>query len=444
MKRVLPKLALAAVLIGAAIGPFVTCTERQVPPVAETEPASEDDGERPVDPPRGTSTPLTRLDHEIVFFTDRGETGRSWLNFEMAALRYLERQRLTGDYADFAGAEHALNRAFEFAPAGSGPVFTRMALNFTLHRLAPLEADVLANEHAVLLRPDQRLAMVSYRADIAFYRGEYDEALQRYEGLLAEDRDAISLVALAQYHWRTGDLVRAETLFSEAEAAGSDAERAWLCLVRALFEVSQDHWELAAAAIDRGLAERPGWWQLEEHQGQVLFEQGALEDARAVFEGAYAHAPSPEILDALAVLALEQGRRSDAADLAARAEAMHEERIAMFPEAAAGHALDHFLLLSDDLDRAIELAELNRDARPFGEAQAKLAIAYARAGRWDDALEVIYVIEAGAWRTAESEAIAALVHQQVGDGARALEHRDRANTLAPSAVGRVEAILRGR
>jgi tetratricopeptide (TPR) repeat protein len=444
MKPVLPKLALAAVLIGAAIGPFVTCTDRQVPPVTESAPATEEDAARPTGPSRGTDMTLSRLDDEIAFYTDRGETGRSWLNYELAALRYLERQRLTGDYADFRGAEHALNRAFEFAPAGSGPFFTRMTLNFTLHRLAPLEADVVANEHAVLLAPDRRLAMLAYRAEIAFYRGEYDVALQRYEGLVAEDRDAISLVALAQYHWRTGDLARADELFTEAEAEGDDAQRAWLCLVRALFEVSQDHWDAAGAAIDRGLTHRPGWWQLEEHQGQVLFEQGALEDARAVFEGAYAHAPSPEILDALAVLALEQGRRSDAADLSERAEAMHEERIAMFPEAAAGHALDHFLLLSDDLDRAIELAELNRDARPFGEAQAKLAIAYARAGRWDDALEVIYVIEGGAWSTAESEAIAALVHQQVGDPARARAHRDRANTLAASALDRVQAILRGR
>lgn len=441
MKRVLPKLALAAVLIGAALGPFVTCTDRQVPPPA-TAPSVESDAADPTDPSRGST--LAQLDREIAFFSDRAASGPSWLDYEFVAQRYLQRQRVTGDYADFAGAEHALNRAFEVAPVGSGPVFTRMALNFTLHRLAALEADVLANEHAILLRPDQRLAMVAYRADIAFYRGEYDEALQRYEGLVAEDRDAISLVALAQYHWRTGDLARADQLFTEAEAEGDDAQRAWLCLVRALFEASQEHWDAAGAAIDRGLSERPGWWQLEEHQGQVLFEQGALEDARAVFENAYAHAPSPELLDALAVLALEQGRRSDAADLSARAEAMHEERIAMFPEAAAGHAIDHFLLLSDDLERAIELAELNRDARPYGEAQAKLAIAYARAGRWDDALEVIYVIESGAWCTAESEAIAALVHQQVGDGTRALEHRARARDLAPGALDRVEAILRGR
>ncbi len=441
MKRVLPKLALLAVLIGAAIGPFVTCTERQVTP---SDPPADAAGEPEVTRGRGATSAVARLDHEIAFFLERAETSHGWMDFEMAALRYLERQRLTGDYADFAAAERALDRAFQIAPARSGPVFTRMALNFTLHRLAPLEADVLANEHAVMLRADQRLAMAAYRADIAFYRGAYDEALSRYEALVEEDRSASTLVALAQFHWKTGDLTRADQLFSEAEAEAGHGERAWLCLVRALFEASRERWDAAGAAIDRGLLERPGWWQLEEHRGQVLFEQGALEEARAAYEDAYAHAPSPEIADALAVLALEQGRRGDAAELSARAEAMHEERIALFPEAAAGHALDHFLLLSDDLDRAIALAELNRDARPYGESQAKLAIAYARAGRWDDALEVVYLLEASPWCTAESEAIAALVHAQVGDRARALSHRDRATELAPSAIDRVEATLRGR
>jgi predicted Zn-dependent protease len=441
MQRNLRWIALGVAFLGAAIGLLVDFGGRQVPPepLSTTEPV-----EVPAAELDEASERLRQLDGDIAFYTRRGEEGASWADYELAALRYLERQRLTGSYDDFAGAERVLQAAFALAPVGSGPLFTRMQLNFTLHRLAPLALDVEALRDQPLLRGDQLEALSRYRAEIAFYSGHYDDALSRYEALLLEARSTENLVSVAQYRWRTGDLSAADALLTEAESTAPSDSRPWLHLVRALFEISREHWDDALASLEQGLELEPGWWQLEEHMAQVLFEQDALEDARLLYESVYARTPSPEILDALAILADEQGRRDDATELAARAEALHEERVALFPEAAAGHAVDHFLLLSDDLDRAIELATINRDARPFGEAQAKLAIAYARAGRWDDALEVVYLLEATPWSTAESRAISALVHEQVGDAARAAEHRAAALALSPGAIDRVTATLRGR
>lgn len=442
MNRRLGILGAFAVLCGAIVGLFVTWPDGDATDVPEVAPAPEPSRPDPRDDHEVTS--LERIDAEIAFHERRASSGGSWMDWESVALQRMARQRLSGDYHDFAEAERALEAAFTSAPRGSGPVFGRMQLNFTLHRLDAVEADVAATEGQVMLRADETLALRTYRAEIAFYRGQYDVALPLYEALAHDDRSVTSLVSLAQYHWRTGDLSQADALLTEAGTVARSSERAWLCLVRALFEIAREGWDAAEAAIEAGLTASPGWWQLEEHQAQVHFERGELDEARAIYESIYARAPSPEMLDALAVLALEQGRRSDASDLSARAEAMHEERIALFPEAAAGHALDHFLLLSDRTERAIELAEINATARPFGEAQGKLAIAYARAGRWDDALEVVTALEATPWSTAESHAIAALVHAQTGDTGRAADHREAAVALAPGAVGRVEAILRGR
>lgn len=443
MQRNLRWIALGVGCLGAIIGLVVDFgPSPEVPPIVDAPSVAT----TPVDDPPSSdlTTRLRTLDGEIAFHSERGAERSDWVAYEFVAIRYLERQRLTGSYEDFAGAQRALDAAFALAPVGSGPLFTRMQLSFSLHRLAPLRRDVEGLTHQPLLRSDQLEALERYRAEIAFYSGNYDEALQRYEALAESQRSTENLVSLAQYRWRTGDLAGADALFTEAESSAANPSRAWLCLVRALFEISREGWDAALAALERGLELSPGWWQLEEHMAQVLFEQGALEDARLLYESVYTQTPSPEILDALAILADEQGRRADASELSARAEAMHEERVAMFPEAAAGHALDHFLVLSDDVDRAIELAELNRDARPFGEAQAKLAIAYARAGRWDDALEVIYLLESTPWSTAESRAISALVHEQVGDAARAAEHRAAALSLSPGAIDRVTSILRGR
>jgi Tfp pilus assembly protein PilF len=72
------------------------------------------------------------------------------------------------------------------------------------------------------------------------------------------------------------------------------------------------------------------------------------------------------------------------------------------------------------MERAVEIAELNARARPFGEARARLALAYLRAGRTDDANREIEAVLATAWSTGEAHAIAAEVFEARGD-ARAIK-----------------------
>lgn len=443
MDRTLPRLALVALVLGAVAGLFVTW-ESSPPEPTEASVVPAPEPERAPEPEEGSPEErLAQLDHEIAALRPRAEAG-SWLDYESIAHRYLARYQLTGSYDDFRGADEALQAALRIAPSPGGPFMLRMTLDFSLHRIAAVEEQLAATSRIAVIQPHDQDVIDQLRAEVAFYSGRYDEARERFEQRLQEHRDVETLVALAQYRWRTGDREGADLLLTEAEGLEHvpRSTRGWLCLVRALFEIDGERWDAADAAIERGLELRPGWWQLEEHSAQLLRERGALGDARLLYESIEARIHSPEMLDALALIATEERRLEDAAALTAEARALHEERLALFPEAAAGHALDHFLVLEDDAARAIEIAGLNAHARPFGEAQAKLAIAHARGGQWDEAAAIVYALEETPWSTPESEAISAIVLAHQGDEERAAQHRERATRLAPGALERVEAMLR--
>ena len=107
------------------------------------------------------------------------------------------------------------------------------------------------------------------------------------------------------------------------------------------------------------------------------------ETARAVplYEDLVQRTGNPEFMDALARLHRDAGREDEAAAWIARADRAHRDNLARFPEAAGGHALDHYLELGNDPDFAVELAERDFSLRPNEAARARLATAYRNAGR---------------------------------------------------------------
>jgi Xaa-Pro aminopeptidase len=89
---------------------------------------------------------------------------------------------------------------------------------------------------------------------------------------------------------------------------------------------------------------------------------------------------NPEFMDALARLLRARGEEARAQAWIAAARRVHEQRLALFPEASWGHALGHFLDFGEP-EIAVTLAEMNWRLRPNREAAQLLEAAYARAGR---------------------------------------------------------------
>ncbi len=378
---------------------------------------------------------VVALDREVaaleVLVTRRPD---DWVNLEQIATRYLQRAGMTADYQDYAHAEDALNRAFQHVPAGAGPILVRAQLNYTLHRLDRVSADLDAIGRWALTPPSVRDAARELRANVAFHSGNYDLARTTYEQILVDDRGLESLVAFALFRWKTGDFVAAEALLTEADTAGARRDvlvRGWLCLVRGLYALDRGRYDEALTHYRAGLVFRPGYWLLEEHVAEILTLQGHTDQSLPAYLDLIARTNNPEFMDAVASIFEKQGYHSVSAAWVLRARAIYDARLRQFPEAVAGHAVEHFL--EHDSARAVSIAEANVRARPGGEAQTHLARALLKVGRTAEARTVIERTLATIWNTAELHAAASAIFAASGDTARAAEQRRLALAINPHA-----------
>jgi tetratricopeptide (TPR) repeat protein len=387
--------------------------------------------------PRGLPPAVVTLDAEIAAL-ERVAAGRSddWLDLEQVASRYLQRAALTADYQDYAHAEDALNRAFQRAAStpGTGPYLLRAQLNYTLHRLDRVTSDLDAIGRFVLTPPSVRDAAKELRANVAFYSGNYDAARTAYEQIVQDDRSLENVVALALYRWKTGDFARAEELLSDAATVGATRDanvRGWLCLVRGLYALDRGRWDEALTHYRAGLVLRPGYWLLQEHEAEILTLQGHADQTLPVYLDLIERTNNPEFMDAVAAIYRRQGNPTVAAAWVLRARTIYDARLRQFPEAVAGHAVEHFL--EHDPARAVGIAEANVRARPGGEAQVHLARAYLKVGRVAEAKTVIERTLATPWNTAELHAAASAIYTATGDTARSAEQRRLALAINPHA-----------
>ena len=365
---------------------------------------------------------LARLDSTLAAMGRRAEKmPRSSAAQELVAGLYLERARLTGAYEDYAKAEQHIERAFAVAGEGAGPFLTRASLHFSLHRLEQVERDLRAVEARGRLDDPTRAAVVGLRADVALQRGDYQAALTGFRRALDLHESPEGLFRLALYRWKTGDLAAAERHLDAAARLyhGPSAQtRAFFHLQRGLLALDQGHLEEALGHYRDADAQLSGFWLIEEHIAEVTALQGRTEEALQRYQDLCGRTRNPEFMDELATLYRTRGTRGDEARASAwiaEADRIYAARLERFPEATYGHALDHFLRFERDPAKVVALAERNRDLRPGGEAQVRLARAYLKAGRHADARAVIERVRQTPWTSPELTAAAA----EVGLGARA-------------------------
>jgi tetratricopeptide (TPR) repeat protein len=189
-----------SLILGLACAPAPAVSDVPVAPVVEIAVAAPERSET-------FSATLARLDAELGGLERRLETraGDAFLlNLQAGVL--MQRARLTGRYDDYARAEAAVDSAFDASPEGAGPFLTRASLNYTLHRLDRVEADLARAESAVIVGDDTRAAILGRRAGLwlqrglaggaeAFYRQALD--LHSTPGLLS----ALAIAQSRQGHW---------------------------------------------------------------------------------------------------------------------------------------------------------------------------------------------------------------------------------------------------
>lgn len=344
----------------------------------------------------------------------------------------LERARLTGDYGDYARAQGALDSRPPSAGTAAAHCLLRARLDYTLHRLKSAGARLAACPPG-----NEPGEVAGLAADLAMYAGRYREAEAAYRALVNQVGTPTHFVRLALLRARTGSPAEAAALLEAAERryhGNSATMKAWLRLQRGLVALDRGRFDEALALYRQASDELPGWWLVDEHIAEVLALTGDKAAARSLYAKVVERTGAPEFLDALADLEAEAGESASAARRRGEARALYEKRLADHPEAAAGHALDHFLGDPADAPRALALARANHEARPFGESSIALAQAWLGAGQPAKAAALLEAELAKGWDTPELHWVLASARERSGRAKAAQESRAAALARNPEAA----------
>ncbi|MBX3326060.1 MAG: hypothetical protein KF682_09205 [Nitrospira sp.] len=347
------------------------------------------------------------------------------LRLELVSL-YVERARLTGNYDDYRQAESVLVDQEHRAGKSSQTSLPRASLHYTLHRLKLASA---ALDEAPSTADKTEVA--GLRADIAFYSGRYKEAENTYRSLVNQVGISSQYIRLALLKNKMGSPGEAAAFLEAAEKryhGVSATKKAWMKLQRGLIALDRGRFDEALAMYKLATDELPGWWLIDEHIAEIKSLTGDKEAAKTLYESVIRRTGSPEYMDALATIEFNEGNREGARKLTQQARAVYEERLARFPEAAAGHALTHFLQDAGNPQRALSLAQMNFNTRPYGDAAIALARAWLLNGQANRAVSLLQHQLSSGWDTAElywvlGEALTNLGQQQQADQAKSEARR---------------------
>lgn len=361
---------------------------------------------------------------------------RSWLAWESLANTYRERALFTGTTMDLARAEEALARSFAVAGPGAGPFLSRARLQASLHRFAAAEADLTLAEGEIALDVREAAGIAALRATIAFQNGRYAQAFAAWERSLNLFPTPTAMFALADAQACTSEPASAAELMHRARLMVDERDprtAAWLAAQQGIFELDRGCW--AAATADFAAAERilPGWWFTAAQRADLLVRSGAHEPAIVLYTQLVQRTGKPELMDALASELRLMGRESAAQAWSTIAGLAYEDLLQRQPEAAYGHALDHFLGVATEPVRLVDIAEKNYRLRPGGEATLKLAHAYFLGQRLPQAVATIEKVLATPYSTAAVHRLAAEIFTAHGDALRAAAEITRARQIDPHA-----------
>lgn len=380
---------------------------------------------------------LDELDRRIEGLRRRAdERPGDWLIRMHLGSTLLERVGLTGAVDDIERVQAVLDEAFAIAPQGSGPLLLAARFNFSIHRLTIAEEYLDKIDRRAVPRAEEQAAARALRAQIAVQRGDYDAALAGLTEAAAVAPEAAN-VELALYHAKTGDPVGAAAILDDALAATimkDPQRRAWLRLQRAMIAMDRGELREAMKHLQDADAELSGWWLVQEQIAEVYSRRDDHAKAIEIYERIVAASDLPQHMDGLAGLYRHTGKRQEAEALIARATARWEELLRRLPEAAIGHALQHYLQFGPP-ERALELALANYAARPGGDAQVSLARAYLQVGRPADALEIVERALASRYRTARLHDVAAKAHAALGHTAESEKQTELCFALNPRYTG---------
>jgi tetratricopeptide (TPR) repeat protein len=330
----------------------------------------------------GYAEAVAEIDRQIEQAQLLARERDDWADHELVASLFVQRARLTGMIEDWVRADETLDLAFARAPAGGGPVLARLELDLSLHRLDQAAQRLVQAEAAPVQTLSHEVAVAIGRGELAAQRGQLDVAQAAYEHAEKLRPDPANAGRLALLARRRGDAEAARAGFQAARAGVSTGRgAAWTLLQEGLVEWDRERAEAALERYDAAEQAFPGWWLVTEHRAEALAALGQTERAEQLYRTVIEDTGHPEFMDALGELLLARGEEAEARTWFAAARKEHERRLALLPEAAGAHALDHLIRHAPTEPRTLALAREVARIAPNEDNLRRLAEAEAGAKR---------------------------------------------------------------
>lgn len=337
---------------------------------------------------------------------------------------WLKHARLTGDLDSYLRASETLEILKKRSSVR--PPCIRMAqLSLATHQPGKAERQL---DSCKLITPSYGM-----RSKIAMYQSRYSEAVELALSGLNKHLDPESLLAMSVVRMATGSPHEAMALLEAAESryhGNSRHQRAWYKLQRGIFAMQSGQFERARALFRQSTDILPDWWLAEEHLAEVSVYLGDTQTAMQLYNKVIASTGYAEYITARADLLLDSGNSELAKSDIETARTQFDQRLEMYPEAVAGHAID-FYLVHGPVEKAIALAEADYKRRPYGKTAINLADAWMQQGRTLEAAELLQQhIDAG-WKTAGIHHFLASARHKLGDDEQSRKHEKIALLLNP-------------
>jgi tetratricopeptide (TPR) repeat protein len=401
-----------------------------------------------IEPPAAIAPAIARLDapaaligidRNIGELNARAESPQGdMVDRERLSSAYLSRFKLTGDWADLAEARRQADAGFGLVPGGHGPFLMRATVAMTAHRIAAAEDDLARVDAFVVPDLETRSEAPALHGDIAMARGDLPEAERWYA-------KAAMLQKWPGLYWRfgniasiRGDFVLADRYFRAADGLNrtpSPSFRADSLLRQGELMLAQGRWPEARRLFAEANRLFPGWWRAEMRVAQMQALDGNVTAAIAAFESVAERTGAPEAMDILAGLYRSRGDSAKAHLWSARAGTVWATRLAVLPEAAWAHVVEHELSFGSP-KRALDFARRNATNRPYAPSRILLAKALLANGQTDAAAKELDVAERQGFVSSELHLTRAEVLAAKGDGDGVAAAQARAVAINPHALDR--------
>ena len=299
-----------------------------------------------------------------------------------------QRASISGDLSKLSVVARAIERAVPLLTHPGDLYLLKANVAFKLHRLADVEAALLAIPTAGHCMEARLL-----RADLDFQYGRYREAETGYIAAIEAERSWSGLARLAYFRGKMGDLEGADRLYREAEDeltakemrsyAWLEVQRGFLAFSRGAYPDARSHYQIAEAAY-------PGYWLVDEYQAELLGAEGRHAEAIELFQRLTAANDRPDLLQAIAELC-EISEQVDAArHWQGRALAGYLQSVQRGEVHYYHHLTDYYADVAKDGAAAVTWARADLQLRENFATQSALAWAlyrnaeFAEARSWID------------------------------------------------------------